>query len=160
MCVYTFNRVWLSVTLWTHQEPPSMGFPSKNRKSWVKVNITQAVQSQSGYKSQISKESSTAIQLMMGYVLMKIKVLISQSRLTLCNPMDCGLSGSSVHGIPGKDTGVGNHSLLQGIFSTQGLNPDLSYFRQFFILWATREGYVTILSGKVECSRLKCIENT
>ena len=24
---------------------------------------------------------------------------------------------------PGKNTGVGSHSLLQGIFSTQGLNP-------------------------------------
>ena len=36
------------------------------------------------------------------------------------------LPGSSVHGIfPGKKTGVGSHSLLQGIFSTQGSNPHL-----------------------------------
>ena len=27
---------------------------------------------------------------------------------------------------PGKDTGVGCHALLQGIFSTQGLNLSLS----------------------------------
>ena len=34
--------------------------------------------------------------------------------------------GSSVHGIfPGKDTGVGCHSLLQGIFLSLGLNPYL-----------------------------------
>ena len=40
--------------------------------------------------------------------------------------MDCSPSGSSVHGIsPGKNTGVGCHSLLQGIFPTQGLNPRL-----------------------------------
>ena len=26
---------------------------------------------------------------------------------------------------PGKNTGVGSHSLLQGIFATQGLNPGL-----------------------------------
>ena len=26
---------------------------------------------------------------------------------------------------PGKNTGVGCHALLQGIFQTQGLNPDL-----------------------------------
>ena len=31
---------------------------------------------------------------------------------------------------PGKNTGVGNHSLLQGIFLTQGLNPGLLHYRQ------------------------------
>ena len=53
--------------------------------------------------------------------------------LTLCNPIDCNLPGSSVHGILQgilentryKNTGVGSHFLLQGIFSTQGLNPHL-----------------------------------
>ena len=41
-------------------------------------------------------------------------------------PMDCKPPGSSVHGIsPGKNTGVGCHALLQGIFPTQGLNPRL-----------------------------------
>ena len=29
----------------------------------------------------------------------KLKVLVAQSYLTLCDPMDCSLSGSSVHGI-------------------------------------------------------------
>ena len=45
--------------------------------------------------------------------------------------MDCSPPDSSVHGIPGKNTGVGSHSLLQGIFPTQGLNPGLLYCRQF-----------------------------
>ena len=31
---------------------------------------------------------------------------------------------------PGKNTGVGSHSLLQGIFSTQGSNPGLPHCRQ------------------------------
>ena len=31
---------------------------------------------------------------------------------------------------PGKNTGVGSHSLLQGILRTQGLNPGLLYSRQ------------------------------
>ena len=30
---------------------------------------------------------------------MKVKVLVTQSCLTLCDPMDCSPSGSSVHGI-------------------------------------------------------------
>ena len=45
-----------------------------------------------------------------------------ESGLTLCNPMDCSSPGSSVHG---KNTGVGCHFLLQGIFLIQGLNPRL-----------------------------------
>ena len=31
-----------------------------------------------------------------------------------CDPMDCSPSGSSVHSIPSKKTGVGCHALLQG----------------------------------------------
>ena len=30
---------------------------------------------------------------------------------------------------PGQNTGVGSHSFLQGIFPTQGLNPDLLHWR-------------------------------
>ena len=40
--------------------------------------------------------------------------------------MDCSPPGSSVHGdSPGKNTRVGCHALLQGIFLTQGSNPGL-----------------------------------
>ena len=47
--------------------------------------------------------------------------------LTPCNPVDCGLPVSSVHGdSPGKNAGVGCHALLQGSFPTQGSNSHLS----------------------------------
>ena len=40
--------------------------------------------------------------------------------------MDCSLPGSSVHwDSPVKNTGVGCHVLLQGVFPTQGMNPGL-----------------------------------
>ena len=46
----------------------------------------------------------------------------------------------------GQNTGVGSHSLFQGIFPTQVLNPRLSDWTQvssiagrFFTIWATRE---------------------
>ena len=39
--------------------------------------------------------------------------------------VDCSLSGFSIMGSPGKNTGVGCHALLQGIFPIQGLNPCL-----------------------------------
>jgi len=57
--------------------------------------------------------------------------LVAQSCLTLCDPMDCRLPGSSVHGDSlGKNTGLGCHALLQGIFPTQELNPGLPHCRQ------------------------------
>ena len=50
--------------------------------------------------------------------------LVAQSCQTLCDPMDCSLTGSSVLGhSPGKNTGVGCHALLPGIFPTQESNP-------------------------------------
>ena len=41
---------------------------------------------------------------------------------------------------PGKNTEMGSHSLLQGIFMTQGSNLGLLHCRHsdFFIIWATR----------------------
>ena len=46
--------------------------------------------------------------------------LVVQSCPTLCDPMDCSSPGSAVHGnSPGKNTRVGCHALLQGIFPTQ-----------------------------------------
>ena len=52
--------------------------------------------------------------------------LVSRLCPTLHDPMDCSPPGSSVHGdSPGKNTGVGCHALLQGVFPTQGLNPGL-----------------------------------
>ena len=56
---------------------------------------------------------------------------VAQLCLTLSDPMDCSLPVSSVHGIlPSKNTGVGSYSLLQEIFTTQGLNPCLLHCKQ------------------------------
>ena len=51
------------------------------------------------------------------------------SCVPLCNPMDCSPPGSSVHGIfqAGRNTEVGCHFLLQGIFLTQVYNRFLLY---------------------------------
>ena len=49
--------------------------------------------------------------------------LVAQSCLTLGDRMDYSLLDSSVHGdSPGKNTGVGCHALLQGIFLTEESN--------------------------------------
>ena len=59
--------------------------------------------------------------------------LVTESCPILRDPMDCSPPSSSVHGhSPGKNTGVGCHALLQGIFPTQGLNPDSHIAGTFF----------------------------
>ena len=79
----------------------------------------------------------------------KSKSEVAQLCLTLSDPMDCSLPGSSIHGIfqasvlewvaiafsmiyifspwnsPGQNIGVSSLSLLQGIFPTQRSNPGL-----------------------------------
>ena len=54
-------------------------------------------------------------------------VSVAQSCSTFYNPMNCSPPGASVHKIyfPVKNSGVGSHPLLQGIFPTQGSNPGL-----------------------------------
>ena len=66
-------------------------------------------------------------------------VLVTPSCPTLCDPMDLSPPGSSVHpwDSPVKNTGVGYHSLLQGIFLTQGSNPGLLHYRQILYYRAT-----------------------
>ena len=67
--------------------------------------------------------------------------------------MDCTPPGSSVHGdSPGKNTGVGCHALLQGIFPTHGLNPDLLHCRHILYHLSTREAQLIPLSSVVQLS--------
>ena len=60
--------------------------------------------------------------------------LLSHVRI-LCDPMCYTLPSSSVHGdSPGKNSGVGYHALLQGVFPTQGSHPGLPHCRQILNL--------------------------
>ena len=61
-----------------------------------------------------------------------MSVLAIQLYLNLCKATDSSPPGSSVHGDSlGKETGVGCHALLQGIFLTQGSNPHLLHLLQW-----------------------------
>ena len=58
-----------------------------------------------------------------------------------CDLMDCSPPGSCRWNFPGKNTGVGCHLLLQGIFLTQGLNPHLLHCRSTESMsWTTASG--------------------
>ena len=71
----------------------------------------------------------------------------AQSCPILCDPVDCSLPGSSVHGdFPGKNIGVGCHAFFQGIFPIQGLNPDFPAFHCRQILYClSQQGSPRIL---------------
>ena len=58
-----------------------------------------------------------------------------QLRPTLCDPVDCSLLWP--WDSPSKNTGVGGHFLLQGIFLTQGSNPHL------YVSPALADGFLT-----------------
>ena len=65
------------------------------------------------------------------YLFMKVEVIIyeSGSRLVVSDSLQ-------PHGLyspwdsPGQDAGMGSHSVLQGMFPTQGLNPGLPHYRR------------------------------
>ena len=73
----------------------------------------------------------------------KVKVLVAQSCLTLCNPIDCSPPGSSVHGIV-------QARILEWVaipFSRGSSQPrdqtqDSWFAGRFFILWATRKALI------------------
>ena len=67
--------------------------------------------------------------------------LVAQLCLPLYDSMDCSPPDSSVQGdSPGKNTGVGCHALLQGIFPTWGSNPGLPNCRPNNFGWSLEEG--------------------
>ena len=62
------------------------------------------------------KNTGVGCHFLLQCVKVKSESEVTQSCLTLCDPMDCSLPGSSVHGIfPGKSTRVGSHRLLRYI---------------------------------------------
>ena len=81
-----------------------------------------------GSRPQIKNQSAygNSLERAVGHIHACMRVQSFQSCLTLCDPTDCSPPGSFVHeDSPGKNTGVGCHFLLQGIFLTQGSNQHL-----------------------------------
>jgi len=77
-------------------------------------------------------------------IISSLKMIVAQSCLTLHNPMD--LPGSSVHGIlQAKILEWVDHSLLQGIFSTQGLNPGFPHYGWILYQEAQDREYLYVL---------------
>ena len=83
-------------------------------------NIKENIRMSQNLKSTISELKNT-----------KSESEVAQSCPTLCDPMDCSLPGSSLHGIlQARVLEWDVIFLLQGIFPTQGSNPGIPHSRQ------------------------------
>ena len=70
-------------------------------------------------------------------------VLVTQLCLTLCEPMDCGLPGSSVHGIlQARILEWVAIPFCRGFILTEGLNPSLLPWRQILYHLSNQGGLV------------------
>ena len=67
----------------------------------------------------------------------EVKVLVTQSCPTLCNPMDCNLPGSSVHRILKARTGVGSHSHCRRSSLPRNWAQVSCIASRLFAIWAT-----------------------
>ena len=74
-------------------------------------------------------------------------MLVARLCPTVCNPMDCSPPTRLLcpWNSPGKNTGVGSHSLLQGIFPTQGSNVGPLHCRQILYHLSHQESPLFIL---------------
>ena len=73
--------------------------------------------------------------------------IVTQLCPTLCHPLDNSLSVSSLLPLDfsGKNTGMGGHFLLQGIFLTQGLNLRLLHWQVEFLTSLTQYYILTVI---------------
>ena len=78
----------------------------------------------------------------------QVKVLVTQSYLTLCDPTDWAARLLCPWDSPGKNSAVGSHSLLQGSFPPRDQTQVSHIADRFFTIWATREApcYTKLLS--------------
>ena len=82
--------------------------------------------------------------------------LVAKSCLTLWDPMDCSLPGSSVHGISqARILEWGCLFLLQGIFLTQGSNPCILHWQADSLPLNHRGTLYWYSSTKRSCSMLQ-----
>ena len=134
------SRVWLCATPWTvaHQAPPSLGFSRREHWSGLPFpppgdipdpGIEPA--SPTLQADALPSDHQGSFICWPTVLLLRVCMLSRFSHVQLCATLwtvACQVSLSL--GFPGKNTGVGCHAHLQGIFPTQGLDPDLPHCRQ------------------------------
>ena len=110
----------------------------ENEASWVEraLSARPEIEGLGGTRTSLKWEwrwsvldpSAWGLRMRGGWV--KVKVLVVQLCPTLCDPMDCSLPGSSVHGISqARILEWAAIPFLQGMFPAQESNPGLAHCR-------------------------------
>ena len=113
-----------------------------NFKRYLMINIPLSSQNEVShclFGLSISKHWRQILNLSLGLSMHLVKVQVTQSCPTLCDP--------SPWNSPGQNTGAGSCSLLQGIFPTQRLNPSLPHYR-WILYQLSHQGSPSIMSGR------------
>ena len=97
--------------------------PGLSRQPLSRGHLGHALSKAWAYPALFPEASLPTLTCLFSELLLKVKV--TQSCPTLCDPVDCSPWNS-----PGQNTRVGNLSLLQGVFQTQGSNPGLPHRRR------------------------------
>ena len=122
--------LYFSSDFLAHQAPLTMGILQARILEWVAIPFSRG-SSQPRDRTWVFFTAGRFFTNWATILVLGTIVLCLVSRVQLCDPMDYSQSGSSDHGdSPGKNTGVGCHALLQGIFPTQGSNLGLLNCRQ------------------------------
>ena len=98
----------------------------KDVRNWWSVQMLTLIRFSNAVRKKFHPWHSTVLESWLSWPLFCFKSL--QLYPTLCDPVDCSLPSSSVHGLfQAKNTGVDCHFLLQGIVPTQGSNLFMSF---------------------------------
>ena len=95
------------------------------------------------WKHTVTRESGCSIQI--------CYCLVTKWCQMLCDPMACNPTGSfRPWDFPGKNTGMGCHFLLEGIFPTQGSNLRLLHWQAYSLL-------LSHLGSRIKCYKKSII---
>ena len=141
--VHGVTKSWTQLNKWAHTHTRTLAswFRLRRQEFWGPKNSqdgfpTVLCHSTAPSEYQIAKaqrllKSSCGVRMQLYQQLCVALCLGTQLCPTLCDPMHCSPPGSSAHGdSPGKNIGVGCHTLLQGILPTEGSNPGLLHCSQ------------------------------
>ena len=121
--------------------PWEWGLPEEGpgtRDILLLIQMPSESQASTACSSEGSRDSYWSIRILLNWG----SVSVAQSHSTL-RPHGWG-PARLLHpwDFPGKNSGVGCYSLLQGIFLTQGSNLGLPHCQQTLLFWASRENWI------------------
>ena len=147
--VKSLSHVRLFATLWTvaHQAPPSMGFSRKKYWSGLPFPSPRDLPNpgiEPRDRTRVYRIGGRCFNLWATREAKKRKK-VAQSCPTLCNPMDCSLPGSSVHGIfQARILEWVAISFSRGSSQTRDWTWVFCIVGRCFTIWATREVKVSL----------------